>query len=105
MRRVAPHTHVFFALDDGHEFRYIDIRRFGKMRMLSGGSQQTALDKLGLDALEASDSQSFPRSCVRGARESRRCCLIKVCCAAWGTSIPTKACGERASIRRGLARI
>jgi formamidopyrimidine-DNA glycosylase len=27
---VAPHTPVFFALDDGREFRYVDIRRFGK---------------------------------------------------------------------------
>ena len=50
---VAPHTHVFFALDDGREFRYTDIRRFGKMRILSGGTQETALGKLGLDPLEA----------------------------------------------------
>ncbi len=50
---VAPHTHVFFALDDGREFRYTDIRRFGKMRILSGGTQESALGKLGLDPLEA----------------------------------------------------
>src|ERR1700686_2602523 len=25
---VPPHTHVFFALDDGREVRYTDIRRF-----------------------------------------------------------------------------
>src|SRR6202453_5229361 len=31
---VVPHTHVFFALDDGREFRYTDVRRFGKMRLL-----------------------------------------------------------------------
>src|SRR5579863_1411038 len=28
---VVPHTHVFFALDDGRELRYTDIRRFGSM--------------------------------------------------------------------------
>jgi formamidopyrimidine-DNA glycosylase len=54
---VAPHTHVFFALDDGREFRYTDIRRFGKMRILSGGSQEAALGKLGLDPLEATEAE------------------------------------------------
>src|ERR1700686_3781248 len=29
---VSPHTHVFFALDDGRELRYTDIRRFGSIR-------------------------------------------------------------------------
>jgi formamidopyrimidine-DNA glycosylase len=66
--RIAPHTHVFFALDDGKEFRYVDIRRFGKMRMLSGGSPQSSLDKLGLDALEASESQFFALVRSRRAR-------------------------------------
>lgn len=66
--RIAPHTHVFFALDDGKEFRYVDIRRFGKMRMLSGGSPQNSLDKLGLDALEASESQFFALVRSRRAR-------------------------------------
>lgn len=66
--RIAPHTHVFFALDDGKEFRYVDIRRFGKMRMLSGGSPQNSLDKLGLDALEASEAQFFTLVRSRRAR-------------------------------------
>lgn len=50
---IAPHTHVFFALDDGREFRYTDVRRFGKMRLLSGGMQESALGRLGLDPLDA----------------------------------------------------
>ena len=72
---VAPHTHVFFALDDGREFRYTDVRRFGKMRILSGGTQEAALGKLGLDPLEATQ-RSFSRWCDRGARGSRRSCSI-----------------------------
>lgn len=51
---VAPHTHVFFALDDGRELRYTDIRRFGRIRILSNGQHAEALGKLGLDPLEAS---------------------------------------------------
>jgi formamidopyrimidine-DNA glycosylase len=54
---IAPHTHVFFALDDGREFRYVDIRRFGKMRMVSAANPSTALGKLGRDPLEASQKE------------------------------------------------
>jgi formamidopyrimidine-DNA glycosylase len=65
---VAPHTHVFFALDDGREFRYTDVRRFGKMRILSAGTQGTALGKLGLDPLEATQAEFFALVRSRRAR-------------------------------------
>jgi formamidopyrimidine-DNA glycosylase len=65
---VVPHTHVFFALDDGREFRYTDIRRFGKMRLLSRGMQETALGKLGLDPLEATQAEFFALVRSRCAR-------------------------------------
>ena len=55
--RIAPHTHVFLGLDDGREFRYVDIRRFGKMRLLANGSPETSLQKLGSDPLEISQEQ------------------------------------------------
>src|ERR1700683_346939 len=45
----AEHTHVFFALDDGRELRYTDIRRFGSMRVLVNGASESALGGLGLD--------------------------------------------------------
>jgi formamidopyrimidine-DNA glycosylase len=51
---AAPHTHAFFALDDGRELRYTDVRRFGRIRLLSNGNHPEALSKLGLDPLEAS---------------------------------------------------
>ncbi len=66
--RIAPHTHVFFGLDDGREFRYVDIRRFGKMRMIPSGSPQPALEKLGLDPLEATEAQFFALVRSRRAR-------------------------------------
>jgi formamidopyrimidine-DNA glycosylase len=53
--RVAPHTHVFFALDDGRELRYTDIRRFGRIRILANGARESVLGKFGLDPLEASE--------------------------------------------------
>jgi formamidopyrimidine-DNA glycosylase len=50
--RVAPHTHVFFALDAGHELRYADLRRFGWMVLASEATLREILAPLGPDALE-----------------------------------------------------
>jgi formamidopyrimidine-DNA glycosylase len=54
---VAPHTHVILRLDDGRELRYTDIRRFGRMRLMRSGEEGGVLGTLGLDPLEASESE------------------------------------------------
>lgn len=54
---VAPHTHVIFGLDNGRELRYTDIRRFGRIRLVRGREQATLLDDLGLDPLEARQTE------------------------------------------------
>jgi len=65
---VAPHTHVFFALDDGRELRYTDIRRFGQMQLLRNGERERVLGALGLDPLEASEKEFSARFGARHAR-------------------------------------
>jgi formamidopyrimidine-DNA glycosylase len=55
--RVAPHTHVFFTLDDGRELRYTDPRRFGRIRLLSDGALEGVFRALGFDPLEASEAE------------------------------------------------
>jgi len=65
---IAPHTHVFFALDDAREMRYTDIRRFGQMRLLVNGAQDSALGALGLDPLEATETEFSARVGGRSAR-------------------------------------
>jgi formamidopyrimidine-DNA glycosylase len=65
---VSPHTHVFLALDDGRELRYVDIRRFGKMRLLAGDSPEAPLEKLGLDPLEITVDQFIALVKSRRAR-------------------------------------
>jgi len=65
---VAPHTHAFFALDDGREVRYTDIRRFGRMELLRNGERERALGALGLDPLEANEEE-FSR--ILGSRNAR----------------------------------
>jgi formamidopyrimidine-DNA glycosylase len=33
----AKHTHVIFGLDNGHELRFVDQRRFGYLKLVEGG--------------------------------------------------------------------
>jgi formamidopyrimidine-DNA glycosylase len=65
---VAPHTHVFFALDDGRELRYRDVRRFGSIRLSNGEVDAGILGDLGLDPLEASEDEFRARLAGRRAR-------------------------------------
>jgi formamidopyrimidine-DNA glycosylase len=54
----APkHTHVFLSLDDGRELRYTDVRRFGRMAILSATEQERVLGGLGLEPLEISETE------------------------------------------------
>lgn len=71
---VAPHTHVFFALDDGRELRYTDVRRFGRMAFLVHGAHETALGELGLDPLEATEAQFAEK--LRGRRARIKALLL-----------------------------
>jgi formamidopyrimidine-DNA glycosylase len=66
--RVAPHTHVFLALDDGRELRYTDIRRFGRIRILANGTRENILGELGLDPLEATEEEFHASISARRAR-------------------------------------
>jgi formamidopyrimidine-DNA glycosylase len=72
--RVAPHTHLFFALDDGRELRYTDIRRFGRIRILADGARESVLREFGLDPLEAS-KEEFQAS-IRSRRARIKALLL-----------------------------
>ena len=70
---IAPHTHVFFSLDDGRELRYTDIRRFGSMQLLAEDNGNR-LGHLGLDPLEATESQFAGQ--LRGRRARIKALLL-----------------------------
>ncbi len=53
----APHTHVWFSLDDGRELRYVDIRRFGRMRLATAEELAAIVAPLGADPLEVSEEE------------------------------------------------
>ncbi len=65
---VPPHTHVFFALDDGRELRYTDIRRFGRMLLIPASKLADFTGHLGKEPLEIS-AEEFCRSF--GSRRTR----------------------------------
>jgi len=65
---VGTHTHVFFALDNGRELRYRDIRRFGRMRLEDSGGSDGILSLLGLDPLEATAREFSNAVKMRRAR-------------------------------------
>lgn len=49
---IGTHTHCFFALDDGRELRYRDIRRFGRMLVIPESGMDEFLGHLGKEPLE-----------------------------------------------------
>ena len=65
---VAPHTHVFFELEDGRELRYTDIRRFGQMRVVAGDQIDAFRDSLGQEPLEISAGEFHKQLAGRRAR-------------------------------------
>jgi len=65
---AAPHTHVWFSLDDGRELRYTDIRRFGHMRIASPEELASLVAPLGADPLELTESEFRRRLGTRQAR-------------------------------------
>src|SRR5256885_14841107 len=65
---IAPHTHVFFELEDGRELRYTDIRRFGQMLVVAGDQIDAFSDRLGHEPLENS-ANAFHRGL--GGRHGR----------------------------------
>ncbi len=58
---VAPHTHALFTLDDGRQLRYTDVRRFGRLALVSANALRTSLAALGPDPLELSAAEFCAR--------------------------------------------
>jgi len=65
---VMPHTHGFFALDDGRELRYTDIRRFGRIFLVPESHMPGFQGRLGTEPLEI----TLEEFCARfGSRRAR----------------------------------
>jgi len=70
---VAPHTHAFFALDNGQELRYKDPRRFGSMQFVAE-ENGSPLSGLGIDPLEANEREFLAQ--LRGRRARIKALLL-----------------------------
>ncbi len=65
-----PGTRVQLHLDGGTRLDYVDMRRFGRLRVLPPGASHPELDRLGPDALElARDPVAFAAAVGRTGRE------------------------------------
>jgi formamidopyrimidine-DNA glycosylase len=55
---LEPHTHVRLALADGdEELRYVDVRRFGRLRSLTRAELDAVFNRMGPDAPDISEEQ------------------------------------------------
>jgi formamidopyrimidine-DNA glycosylase len=61
-----PYLRAVLSLDDGHDLRYADLRKLGRLRLVDDPRQVT--DKLGPDAL----ARGFTADYLRRAVENRR---------------------------------
>jgi formamidopyrimidine-DNA glycosylase len=65
--RPDVHTHLTLHFEDGGEaVHFRDVRKFGKVQLLTANERCARLDKLGVDALEATGAALFQAS--RGRR-------------------------------------
>jgi len=64
---VAAHTHAFFALDDGRELRYTDVRRFGRLALVPEAALEELIGGLGADPLEVTRAEFGSRLAGRRA--------------------------------------
>jgi formamidopyrimidine-DNA glycosylase len=67
---VPPHVHVVFSLDDGHELRFRDPRRFGLVDVVprDGLARDVRLASLGPEPLEQGFDAAYLRARARGSR-------------------------------------
>jgi formamidopyrimidine-DNA glycosylase len=65
---LPPHTHAIFTLDDGRQLRYTDVRRFGRLALVSADALRASLGALGPDPLELSAAEFCARLSRRRAR-------------------------------------
>jgi formamidopyrimidine-DNA glycosylase len=65
---IRPHTHCFFALDDGKELRYRDVRRFGRMLVVPESRMGEFLGHLGNEPLQIGPEEFCANFSMRRAR-------------------------------------
>lgn len=58
---ITKHTHVSFHLDNGEDLRYLDIRKFGRMRLVDKNHylEELPLSKLGKEPFDISTDELY----------------------------------------------
>lgn len=78
-QKRAPHTHVTFSLEDAHQLRYVDPRRFGEVIPFQQDSELDAYRKaMGPDVLDvlSSDNQALIVQKLKGTTRAIKDVLL-----------------------------
>ena len=72
------YTRAVFALDDGQELRFADMRRFGRLWLLRAGEEDafTGLAKLGPEPDSPACSAAYLRAACARSRRAVKTCLL-----------------------------
>lgn len=72
------HTHVIFALSDGRELRFSDMRRFGRFWLLRSGEADTytGIDRLGLEPFDKRLTPEYLQQKLGRRKMSIKGCLL-----------------------------
>jgi len=75
---LTKHTHVIFSLNDGQELRYLDVRKFGKMSLVSKKELLThpSLTSLGPEPVEEELSIDWMVEYLKGKKRAVKACLL-----------------------------
>jgi len=75
---LADHTHLVFALDNGHELRFRDVRKFGLIYLIAKDCLQDAggLCTLGPEPLGEDFTPAYLAHCLRNKRVKLKALLL-----------------------------
>lgn len=72
------HTHLVLELDDSHELRYIDVRRFGRFWLLEAGEEDrySGIERLGPEPLGPAFCAGYLQEALQSRRRAIKECLL-----------------------------
>ena len=73
------HTHVVFRLDNGHELRFSDLRRFGRFWLFGSNEEDTVsgISKLGLEPFDKALTAEYLQNAFGSRRKAIKECLME----------------------------
>lgn len=76
--REEKYTHLIFALSNGKELRFSDMRRFGRFWLIRNDETDTysGIDKLGIEPFADELTAEYLKNCFRNSKRAIKQCLL-----------------------------